>query len=242
TITLASDNLITFAQSGVAVLTTSGGVINVTSDADDNATGETRINANSVFTTGAGAGNITLTGDVTSGTPDTFKLTLTAGVGNLSVTDGVSQLDALTVTSAADVTFDSSVTVTTFTQQAGTGTTTFDALTADSISITTSDLVLNGAVEASVDALDITVDTIEVGDTVTADAGINLQTATSTQAIELGGGTDTGTNFTLTEAELQFLSSTGVVTIGSASYTGDMTVDALDISSESYDLKLEGGV
>uniref|UniRef100_UPI001F3A1233 beta strand repeat-containing protein n=1 Tax=Rubinisphaera sp. JC750 TaxID=2898658 RepID=UPI001F3A1233 len=171
----------------------------------------------------------------------TENFTLNAPGANWSFTGAVSQLGTFQISSAADVTFDSSVSVTTFTQQAGTGTTTFDALTADSISITTSDLVLNGAVEASVDALDITVDTIEVGDTITADAGINLLTATSTQAIELGGVTDTGTNFTLTEAELQFLSSTGVVTIGSASYTGDMTLNALDISSETYDLKLEGG-
>ena len=82
------------------------------------------LTANTFLSTGVGTGNITLnnTLDSSSGTEN---LTLTAGTGNVSFSGIVGSntpLGNLTIISAADVTANNSLTATSFTHTAGTGT------------------------------------------------------------------------------------------------------------------------
>jgi len=100
---LTSGNTITFEQSIVDVLTTTGGQLHLM-------TNEVQIDANSAFTTGAAGGNIVLDAAVTSQSNSLFDLSLTAGTGTVNFNDAVDSLDALTVNSADDVVFTSTIT------------------------------------------------------------------------------------------------------------------------------------
>ncbi len=100
---LTSGNTITFEQSIVDVLSTTGGQLHLM-------TNEVQIDANSAFTTGAAGGNIVLDSAVTSQSNSLFDLSLTAGTGTVNFNDAVDSLDALTVNSADDVVFTSTIT------------------------------------------------------------------------------------------------------------------------------------
>ncbi len=80
-------------------------------------------------------------------------------------------------------------------------------------------------------------DTIHIGDTVTA-TDINLKTDTAARTIGIGAGA--AGDYNLTNAEIAFLSATGVVTIGTTQ-SGAFDVDSADFSGAGYDLTLQGG-
>ena len=109
-------------------------------------TGSVQIN------TGAGAGNVTFQNVLTGTTSGTEDLSLTAGAGNITFTGvvGATQLGAIVINSAANVTESAGLTATSLVQVAGTGTTAFNGAvaTTDSagIQLTTSMIVVNAPV------------------------------------------------------------------------------------------------
>jgi len=85
--------------------------------------------------------------------------------------------------------------------------------------------------------------TIAIGAAVTGNGGINLYPNADGVGIELNNG---DTAFSLDETELQYLASTGTVTIGAASGTGSAnainiaSAGAINLTGESFNLSLEG--
>ena len=113
------------------------------------ATGIT-LTQNVQFSTGGGAGDITLSSTVNPQAASTQGLTLVAGTGNISVTGpvgGGQRLGDLTVSSANNATFTNNVTATSFTQVSGSGTTTFNGAQdyTGAFSFTGTNLVQQGA-------------------------------------------------------------------------------------------------
>ena len=99
------------------------------------------------------------------------------------------------------------------------------------------------AIDAGTGNVSITADTIAVQDTITANGltGITLKPSTATQSI---GINDAAGLFNLTQAELDFLSSATMVTVGALGNTGAVDVGslgAIDISTETYKLDILGG-
>ncbi len=156
-----------------------------------------------VFSTGAGAGDITLGSTVNPTTASTEGLTLLAGTGNVSVTGPVgnsNRLGALVVSSANNVTFTNAVTAVSYTQAAGTGTTTFNGAEdyTGVFSFTGTNLVQNGAATVGgAYSFSGVVLTVNNGLTVTGAATITnsgLFTKNATGVITANGGfTQNGT-------------------------------------------------
>ncbi|HEY3395673.1 MAG TPA: hypothetical protein VGK58_23425, partial [Lacipirellulaceae bacterium] len=113
-----------FLQNGAGLNSLAGDI--TTADQNITFTTGVTLTGNVLLSTGAGgAGDITLA-TVTGTTAGAEDLTLLAGTGNITAgAIGATRLDDLQVTSANNATF-SSVTADTFTQLAGTGTTTFN--------------------------------------------------------------------------------------------------------------------
>jgi fibronectin-binding autotransporter adhesin len=115
------------------------------------------------------------------------------------------------------------------------------AVTASDVTIVDVDDLTLGAVTASAGQV-VTLSTdLNINAAVSATANIVLQPSPLSQTIGLGGGAGA---FTLTEAELQRLSTAALVAIGRADMgggTGAVDINNLDLSGETYDLTVRGG-
>ncbi len=132
-----------------------------TTDSNILLTGNVALQAATAFNTGAGIGDVTVTGTI-DGAQD---LAITAGTGNVDlqgVVGGVTPLTSLTINSAANVDLQAAVTAGSVNQVAGTGTTTVGgALTSTTgdIAIATNQIVQNAAISSAGDViLDATAD------------------------------------------------------------------------------------
>ncbi|MCF7939547.1 MAG: hypothetical protein K9L68_13180 [Spirochaetales bacterium] len=181
-----------------AGITTSNGNVTVNDQAV--------VDANVTITTGAGGGGNVVFNNTLDGPND---LDITAGTGNISFTNSVGSgtpLGALTITSAADVTFSSTVEAASVVQSAGSGTTLFsdDVTTsaAAGVDITATNIALDNAtmlVDASGDgpvrlngAVELrgaatTLDTTGTGD-ITFTGTVDSEAAESND-LTLGAGT-----------------------------------------------------
>ncbi|MEZ5951336.1 MAG: hypothetical protein R3C12_19400 [Planctomycetaceae bacterium] len=176
---------------------------------------------------------------------ETLTISSTAADVDWNFTGTVDSLDTLTIESARHVQFDDAITVSgTFEQLSGTGTTTLDgSVAAESVNLSTSALEINQNITLSTGLLELTTDSLAIAETatITADAGVGIQTATDSRGIELGGTTETAGTLSLTEAEILTISSIGTVTIGSSGYTGQLNFSALDLSGSGFSLTILAG-
>jgi len=135
--------------------------------------------------TGTGAGDITLTGTLATDA-DTRNLEVIAGLGNIDfqddILDGATDLNNLTITSAANVNFDDVYLLGNLTQAAsGTGTTTIEQM-----------INVGGFIDIDTDTIDVNVALTSVGTT----------TLTGTTAINLGAGINTTDSTILLEGDV----------------------------------------
>lgn len=116
-----------FMQSGGGAVST-GADITTTGD-HVTFTDDVTLTDDVTIDTGIGAGNITFSDTVDASAVRGEGLTLIAGIGNILFDDavGTTELEQLTITSAADVIANQSVAAGTITQTNGSGTTTFNA-------------------------------------------------------------------------------------------------------------------
>ncbi len=148
---------------------------------------------NIAMTTGASPGNIIFDSTLDSEATENNSLDLTAGLGSITfsaaVGSGVNQeLGAITINSVNNVTALNTIEAASFTQIAGTGTTTFsnavDANAGD-INVTTDAILVNGTLTTSAAG---TTGTIQISNNVTVNAALDA----AADDIILNGGT-TGT-------------------------------------------------
>ncbi|NBV97722.1 MAG: hypothetical protein EBT30_09310, partial [Verrucomicrobia bacterium] len=95
-----------------------------------------------------------------------------------------------------------------------------------------------GTISAGAGVITITANTINIANTVTGNGGINLVPDAAATTVAINDATGT---FSLSSAELAFLASTGVVSIGSAASSSAFNIGSLgsiDLSAESYDLTI----
>jgi hypothetical protein len=100
----------------------------------------------------------------------------------------------------------------------------------------TSSITVSQALNAGSGSVTLLADDMSINAAVTANAGINLSPITNGQTVGLGGAAG-GLNLSL--GELTNLSSTGTVTIGSAT-TGQIGTQTLGLGGEDYSLTLHG--
>jgi hypothetical protein len=156
-----------FLQDGAGLVSTAGDI--TTTDDNISFNVAVTLTGDVLFSTGsAGTGDITFPSTLDDTTAGADDITLSAGTGNIVFTGAVGgtiSLGAITINSAADVTATSTISAASFTQTAGTGTTTFNALlsTTGNVSVTTGVITLNapaGAgtinINANLDAGDVT--------------------------------------------------------------------------------------
>ncbi|MEQ8999556.1 MAG: CHAT domain-containing protein [Coleofasciculus sp. B1-GNL1-01] len=85
--------------------------------------------------------------------------------------------------------------------------------------------------------LNVTATDVNINDTVAAGNATFVPTdSTST----IGIGDSASGNFNLTSADLTNIESNGTVTIGSNSVTGDVTINAVDLNNETFNLTVQG--
>ena len=166
--------------------------------------------------------DVTFTGEVT-GLTGLEELNITADTISLA---NVSDIDILTLDAATAIAFNGTLNV-------------------NELSLVTVDYTFGGTLTVNNGVLTITAETIEIDTaaTFTANAGIMLIPLDAASTIGLGGitGDLAPGQFNLSEAELQALSSTGVLTIGRADLSGDITFHTADLSMEQYDLTILAG-
>ena len=207
---------------------------------------------------GAGLGSITLSSTVDGTTDDTEGLTLVSGTGDILVSGavgGTKRLGAITVTSAKDATFSSSVKALSLTQVAGTGTTSFNGsqdYTAN-FSFTGKNLTVNALWHVGG-----TTSVTNSGAFTTADANAAALTSVGAFSQTGGGNSSLGSNITTTNTAIGFLnrivltdpvslSTQGGAGLGSItlSSTVDGTVDdteGLTLVSGTGDILVSGAV
>ncbi|MBX3410441.1 MAG: filamentous hemagglutinin N-terminal domain-containing protein [Phycisphaeraceae bacterium] len=219
---------------------------------------EAAIDADAGFESSGTTFDSTAAGDITTLTTSAIDINhtgavsaagdLAAGSGGITV-DGTT-IDLAAVTTAGGLTLNSSGSVTlggvtqaaTVTGNGSTGTFLVSgALTTSGsglvFDVTHDDFSNTAAVNLGAGSAQITTDTINIGDTFTANGGITLRTSTAGTSIGLGAGAGT---FQLTETELTNLASSGTVTIG-RNNSGDLTADTANLSGELFNLSLISG-
>jgi filamentous hemagglutinin family protein len=95
-----------------------------------------------------------------------------------------------------------------------------------------------GTISAGAGVVTLTANTIAIANTVTGNGGINLVPDAAATTVAINDATGT---FSLSAAELAFLESTSVVSIGSATSSGAFNIGSagsIDLSSETYDLAI----
>ncbi|WNO07824.1 YDG domain-containing protein [Teredinibacter sp. KSP-S5-2] len=137
------------------------------------------------ISTGASSGNILFTGTVDG----TQNLTLSAGTGNIDFDAAVgnsSALSALTINSAANTTLDSTLDAASFTQTAGTGTTTFSGVStlSGAFDYTGQNLTVNAAINSAgtTEVTQAGTFTTSASGDISADAGF-VQNGTGTNSL-----------------------------------------------------------
>jgi hypothetical protein len=220
----------TTALTSVTVSSTNGGtdaitLRSVTTSGYQSYTGNATLGADTTLTTTNS--DVTFTNTVNPTTASTEGLTLLAGSGNISVTGPVGnvlRLGALSITSAANVTFTNGVTATSFTQAAGSGTTTFGGAEdyTGNFSFTGTALTINDALTVG-------------GTTTVTNSGLFTKNGTGT-ITAAGGFTQNGTgansigaNISTTNTALSFATGvtlTGTVTLSTGAGAGDITLSS----------------
>ena len=225
-----------FSQTGAGTVQTAGDITTSTDNISFNGTVE--LTGNVVLSSGATGGNISFNSDVFSSTAGTQTLDITAGTGSIffnSTVGAGTRLGALTVQSAADLTFTGAVVGSAILQAAGTGTTEFTStLNLDNVSgldlngtaftfnntVTTTSsgpvTITNSGPVTIIDAADFTVD-----------GGFTIDGA---GAVSLAG------DITTTADDIIF-DGTGVVTVVDNSVTPDVT-----LGSTNGNIRLDGDV
>ena len=200
----------------------------------------------------AGAGNITLSSTVDAVTAGAGAqgLTLAAGTGSITASGNIGAvvpLGALTVTSAANATFTGTVTAASFTQVAGTGKTTFNALQnyTGNFSFAGTNLTVNAAwtVGGTTTVTNAGVFATAIGNAALTSAGAFTQGGT-------GGSNSLGSNITTTNAAISFgdpiVLTSGIqlstqASAGAGNITLSNTVDATSTNSPGQGLALTAG-
>ncbi|HUX39867.1 MAG TPA: FlgD immunoglobulin-like domain containing protein [Rectinemataceae bacterium] len=199
--------------------------------------------------TSGGGGNLSFGGNLDAASAGIQGLTLVAGTGNILVTGpvGTTQLGALSITSAANATFTNAVSATSFTQTAGSGTTTF-----------TGNQAYGGVFAFTGTNLTVTKPWSVGGTTTVTNSGmfttatLNAAPLTSTGIVhQNGGGTSSlGSDITTTNAAVTFdkamvLTSSITVSSQSAAGIGDLTfsstIDAASAGTEGLTLVAGSG-
>ena len=211
---------------GVVTLSTNGGAGNIqlgsnitTGNADIQFTGPVALTAGSALDTGAGAGDITFSNTLNG----TQTLGLTAGTGSIAFNGivGTTRLGAVTVNSANNVGINENFNAASFTQTAGTGTTTIattktlDVNGAGGVSITTAAASLGG-INASAGAVSVTTSagSIAIGaDSVVGNTNVTLTANGASSDVTLAaGGAITGTTGSVSLSAGRTISLADVVT------------------------------
>ncbi|MBS0197458.1 MAG: filamentous hemagglutinin N-terminal domain-containing protein [Planctomycetes bacterium] len=108
------------------------------------------------------------------------------------------------------------------------------------VSIEAPVITVTQAIDAGAGVVTLTTDDLTIGNTVTGNGGITLRNASGGTTIGVAGGAGT---LSISQAELDFLASTGTVTIGrndGVLGSGAITSNALALGAESYNLAIVG--
>ncbi|MBR9887056.1 MAG: filamentous hemagglutinin N-terminal domain-containing protein [Oceanospirillales bacterium] len=205
--------------------------IYASTDSDITFNGNVVMNNDLMVTTGAGVGAITFTGTLDNVTGEANNLYLTAGAGNIDFDAAVGATDAIgafNISSATNVTADSTIAAASVTQSAGTGTTTLNGAVNTSnvagISLTATNLAVNAAM-TTINAGTVTFNEsgaviISAAGDINSDGGVN---------ITAGGGIATAGDITTTGDAIS-LNSAVMLTGDSALSTGG-TAGAINFAS-----------
>jgi filamentous hemagglutinin family protein len=219
---------------------------------------EAAVDADAGFTSSGTTFASTAAGDITTLTTSVIAINhtgavdadgdLAAGSGGITVDGTTLELTDVTTTGGLALNSSGNVTLGGVTQAAsvtGNGSTgTFlvsGALTTSGsglvFDVTHDDFSNTAAIDAGAGSALVTTNTIDIGNTFTANGGITLRPSAAATTIGLGGGAGT---FQLTETELTNLASTSTVTIG-RNNSGAFAGATADLSGESYNLSLISG-
>ncbi|QNI78885.1 filamentous hemagglutinin family outer membrane protein [Synechococcus sp. RS9909] len=215
------------------------------------------LTGNVLLDTGAGAGTIAFNSSLDSKANEAHTLTLTAGTGDItfdgavgSATNGA--LGSVTINSANNLTADQSITAASFSQNAGTGTSSFDGalnltgafdFTGQALTLNAAGNTIGGAMTVANAGTFTTADTADLsitgafqqtgngssslGANLTATGGIAFAKAialTGSDAVVLATGGASGQDITLGSSTSTGISGTGQALTLNAGSAGDITI------------------